>query len=113
MNGSLQTNKSRSDRGEQLEEIPAYISNHGFTYRVSTVTSPDISNSSEYIMNNNTRKIETEIADLPFIDQDPNPVENISLRATSPSKRYKRPDFKIEHWGLPLFKIVYVSKRTF
>ena len=87
MNESLQKNKSRSDRSEQLEEIPAYISNHKFTYQVSTVPSPDTSNSSEYIMNKNTRKIEIEIADLPFIDQEPNPAENISLRATSPSKR--------------------------
>ena len=53
-------------------------------------------------MNNNTRKIEIEIADLPFIDQEPNPAENISLRATTPSKRYQPPDFKIEHWGLPM-----------
>ena len=87
MNGSLPTKVSRSGRSEQLEEIPAYISNHKFTRQVSTVPSLDISNSSEYIMNNNTRKIEIEIADLPFIDQEPNPVENISLRATSPSKR--------------------------
>ena len=87
MNESLRTNKPRSDRSEQLEEIPTYISNHKFTYQVSTVPSPDTSNSSEYIMNKNTRKIEIEIADLPFIDQEPNPAENISLRPTSPSKR--------------------------
>ena len=87
MNGSLQTKVPRSDRGEQSEEIPAYISHHKFTRQVATVPSLDISNSSEYIMNNNTRKIEIEIADLPFIDQEPNPVENISLRATSPCKR--------------------------
>ena len=87
MNGSLQTKVSKFDRGEQLEEIPVYISNQKFTSQVAIVPSLDISNSSEYIMNNNTRKIEIEIADLPFIDQEPNPVENISLRATSPSKR--------------------------
>ena len=87
MNGSLQTKVSKFDRGEQLEEIPVYISNQKFTSQVAIVPSLDISNSSEYIMNNNTRKIEIEIADLPFIDQEPNPVENTSLRATSPSKR--------------------------
>ena len=87
MNGSLQTKVSRSDRFEHLEEIPAYISNHKITRQIATVPSLDISNSSECIMNNNTTKIEIEIADLPFIDQEPNTVENISLRATSPSKR--------------------------
>ena len=87
MNGSLQTKVSKFDRGEQLEEIPVYISNQKFTSQVAIVPSLDISKSSEYIINNNTRKIDIEIADLPFIDQEPNPVENTSLRATSPSKR--------------------------